>query len=385
MVGPILVLVLTATVARVHAAPVAIRCDDLATDDLSIDGLLDEWQTKVLTRFGAAPDGSVAVRCAWDGTALAIALDLADDKIIRVKGKGDNDRVTVSITTGDGKPVSVSVYPGNAIEKVKYAAPKRVELAESLQPKGFSVEARIPITAIPGFSSSTPALATTITFHDADQAAGGDSHDLTLALQIELGDRKDLLDDFLQSVKLRKQDLRVDQLAELDPDRKGKERIVAGGTVIGVLTDQFAYATLPAATTKDVLRVELLALGPKGQQVVAATVRQAGNGGSRDLLLLFTVWSGQLQGMRVIEIRKQLGANRLESAWKVVKGRGGKPELLVTPRPAVGFTAETWNEEPAADADPIITPWDPTTGGAAYQLAGADVTKRALPAPRGRR
>ncbi|MEO8707199.1 MAG: hypothetical protein ABI867_44640 [Kofleriaceae bacterium] len=214
-------------------------------------------------------------------------------------------------------------------------------------------------------------------FHDSDQATGGDTTEVTLAATIELGDRKDLLDDFLRATRLKRSDLRIDQLADLDPDRRGKERVVAGGSVIGVLTDQFAYVTLPPG---DVRKIDLLPLGTRGQQVVTALVRQTGNGGTRDLLLLWTVWSGQLQPLASIEVRKELGSNVLESTWKIVHG-AKSPELWVEPKPAVGFTADTFNEEPAKDVDGIALPWDPKKGGTAYAMPGVavELTRRDLP------
>src|SRR5205823_3000405 len=148
-----------------------------------------------------------------------------------------------------------------------------------------------------------------VVFHDSDAAAGGSDHDLDLPVTIELGDRKDLLDDFLKTVRLKRADIKLDTLAELDPDRRGKERLVAGGTVIGVLTDQFAY----------------VAEGTKG------------------------------------------------------------PEVWVTRKPAVGGPAETWNEAPADDADPIALPWDMKSGGTAYTLTGKELTRRDLPAPKKKR
>ena len=42
-------------------------------------------------------------------------------------------------------------------------------------------------------------------------------------------------------------------------------------------------------------------------------MRQTGNGGSRDLLMLWTVWSGQLQPLGQIEVRKEQGPNVLEA------------------------------------------------------------------------
>ena len=119
--------------------------------------------------------------------------------------------------------------------------------------------------------------------------------------------------------------------------------------------------------------------GRKGQQVVAAVVRQAGNGGSRDLLMLWTVWSGQLQPLGADRDPQAAGGNVLEASWKVAKGKKG-PELWVEPKPAVGWTAETWNEVPAGDAEPILLPWDATRGGIAYTLKGAEVARRELPA-----
>ena len=365
-------LVLLFVSAKALASPLTVRCDEMPAE-LAIDGLLDDWKSQPVARVGAAPDGAIALRCAWDGTALALALDVADDRVVRVRGgKGHEDHVEVSIAAG-GAPLRAMIFPGTAIAPVKISAPAHVEIADSLQPHGFSIELRIPAARVAGFSASTPSLALEIVFHDADLAAGGKDTDIPLDATIELSDRKDLLDDFLKTAGLHKSDVTLDVMAELDPDRRGKERLVAGGTVIGVLTDQFAYVSLPVPHASDVRAVKLLPLGPHGQQVIAAIVRQAGNGGTRDLLMLWTVWSGQLQPLAQIEIRKEQGGNVLESTW-AIKGA----ELLVTPKPSVGWTAETWNESPADDADPIALPW--STGGTAYRLNGHEVLRRDLPA-----
>jgi len=97
--------------------------------------------------------------------------------------------------------------------------------------------------------------------------------------------------------------------------------------------------------------------------------------------MLWTVWSGQLQPLAQIEIRKELRGNVLEAGYRIVKGKRA-PELVVEPRPVVCWTTETWNEEPADDADPIVLPWDPAKGGVAYALTGAEVKRRDLPAPK---
>jgi len=67
-------------------------------------------------------------------------------------------------------------------------------------------------------------------------------------------------------------------------------------------------------------------------------------------------------------------------AW--AEGTGHGPELLVTPKPAVGWNAETWNEQAADDADPILLPWDTKKGGTGYTLHGHEVSRRDLAAKR---
>jgi hypothetical protein len=353
------------------------RCDTTPVSELSIDGLLDDWKAShVVARIGSPTDGSVEFHCVWDGQALALMMDIKDDRVVRVKG-GHEDHVTVSLSAG-GKPVLVDIFPGNSIAKPKITKPSRVEAADSLQKGGFSVEVAIPASAIPEFSPSTPGLQLEATFHDSDAATGGDETPLRIAQPIELGDRKDLLDDFLSTVRLRRTDIKLDQLVDIDPDHKGKERLVYGGTVIGVLTDQYGYVSMPASAAADVIKVELLPLGPKGSQIISALVRQIGNGGSRDLLMLWTVWSGQLQPLVAIEVKKEMGGNVLEATWKIAKGKKG-PELVVEPKPAIGFTADNFNEVPAEDADAIIVPWDDKKAGIAYTVTGKEITRRDLP------
>ncbi len=365
----------------------AVRCDNLSTEDLSVDGLLDDWHGRPLVRLGDR-DGSIALRCSWDGKALGLALMFDDDRVVRVPHAGRRAHQDgVDITVGAGRRATrIRVKPGNRLAKPELSAPRRVAIATSLQPRGFSIEARLPARAIAGLGPNTPSLALRVVFHDADRATGGDDDDLVLATKIELSDRSDLLTDFLRTVGLRRSDLRLDRLVDLDPDRRGAERVVAGGTVIGVLTDRYAYVTVPAANAADVLRVELLPFGRRGTKVIAAVIRESGSGGTRDLLMLWTVWSGQLEALGSIEVREQVGAKVLASTWRVVKGRK-RSELWVEPEPAVGFTPATWHETPAPSIDPIVLPWDRTKGGIAYFFDGQEIqlSRRDLPVKKLRR
>jgi len=381
----ILVPWLIAGAPAASAEPVAqVRCDAVATADVAVDGLLDDWGREAVTRAGRAPDGALALRCGWDGAALVLALEVTDERVVRVRGKGDEDRVTLRVSAGKA-PVVIDVRPASATAQAVIQRPAKVLAADSLQPRGFSIEARIPAAQLAGLGPSTPSLDLAIVFHDSDRATGGDAADIAITGAIELPDRKDLLDEFLRAVALDRRQVRLDTLVELDPARPGTERVVAGGTVIGVLTDQYAYVALPVERATDVLDVALLPLGAKQLQVVAARVRQGGADGSRDLLLLWTVRGGQLQPLAQLEVRKAHAGNVLESTWSIARGPANQPELRVVPRPAVGWSADTWSEVPAPDAEPILLPWDPARSGVAFTLRGTELVRRDLPAPRARR
>src|SRR4051812_37180537 len=116
------------TCAVAHAAPLTVRCAD--GGEQTIDGLLDDWSGPSLARVGVPTDGAMAMRCTWDGANLAVALDLADDRVVRVqRASGHEDRITASISAG-GSPATLTVFPGNAIAKSRIAATGKIVAAD---------------------------------------------------------------------------------------------------------------------------------------------------------------------------------------------------------------------------------------------------------------
>ena len=128
-----LVLVLLVGPSR---ADTPIRCDNLSTADLAIDGLLDDWPAQTLARVGVPSDGAIALRCSWDGAALAIALELADDVVVRTgKGRHD-DHVTVRVSAG-GRPFVVEhseSAAGQAFLAIAEAVASHLEDGGELKP-----------------------------------------------------------------------------------------------------------------------------------------------------------------------------------------------------------------------------------------------------------
>lgn len=383
-------------IAGVLAAAAPARADVEHTcvegdADVAVDGMLDDWTGVAKVRAGGtAADASFDVQCMYDDTRLALAINVRDDKVIRVKkGPASEDSVELVLAAG-GDPITLSVLPGALGAKPKRtvggkAVPKWLSVEDTLQDNGFSVEVVVPLAKIPGYSSGTPAITAKATFHDSDQATGKTTDDVGIALKLALAAKSDLLKDFLRAIKAKPGDVKLDQQADVDADHKGTERIVIAGTAVGVLTETFAYVTLPAQSAADLVEVKLIDLRGDGTKLIAATIRQKGNGGSRDVLNLFTVASGVLSPVVAIEIRKELAGKILASTWKVgsTKVSGKKrTELSVVAGPATGFDADNFEEAPAADVEPINLPWDEDRYGTAFWLDGVDVKSRMIPMPK---
>lgn len=363
-----------------------MKCDAKAADVVNIDGIVDtsdEWSPGTMGST-QSKDADYAIRCAWDGKRIVIAVVVTDDRLVRLpKAGGNEDKLVVSIAAG-GAPVVVNVWPGNAMAKrrqtVTPKAPKQMELADSLTASGFSLELALPASAVPGLSGSTAELQLNVMYEDAD-AATGPKPDIgfNITRTIELADRSQLFADFLSTVRLRKADIVFDKLANFDVDLRGQERVVMGGTIVGVLTSQFAFVQLPAAKPQDIIARGVLPFGPvaTGRSIIYAVVRQKFDTGSRDLLMLFTVWSGQLQPLGSFEIRKQIGTMIFETTFQSSKAKNNKAmEITLTPKPAIGFTVDNYQPSTEPDADSILLPWDTDRASVVLSLSGMDIVRR---------
>ena len=367
--------------------PVCAHASVLGAGGIVVDGLLDDWAAIKGAHTDAGDAAGFDVRCAYDDTSLAIAVNVRDAHVVRVaKGPANEDWIEIDLGRG-ASALKLALYPGNALAKPRRllnggAVPKWLSAEDSLQPKGFSVELVIPLAKIPGYSSNIANLPARIRFHDSDAATSKPGEPIAMMGALGLSEKIDLLHDFLKSIGGDPKDVTLDVTTRLDPSRKDQQRVVAIGTVIGVLTDQFAYTTLAVASAADVRKVELIDLRGDGTRVIAATVRQridfGTSLGTRDLLMLFSVSGGQLDPIEPIELRKSQGSNVLESTWKLQK-HGHRFDLIVTAKDAVGWNASNYNEEPATDAAPINLPWDDARSSTMYWLDGGSMQSRALP------
>ncbi len=379
----------TLTVAgAAHAKGVV--CERVQDEMFSVDGMSDDWESFAPTSFGRGSDASVQMSCAYDAEKLYVAFFANDDRLVRSKkGRANSeDRVSVSLSSGTGKPLSFSVLPGapNAPRK-SLGVPSFIELEDSRQPSGFLLEFAVPMKKIPGWSATLPYLAGSMLFHDVDQAGGKAGRAVGMKGKLHFSEAAETYKSFMKTTGLKNRDVRLDKLADVDPGA-GAERIIIGGTVMGVLGSSFSYMGLPIASASDLLSAKVVDFDGSGRSAVVTELRQHGNGGSRDVVIIwFADGSGSFRPSMTIETRKQRGDAFIQNTWALVPrglhrgdasakkrrkraakaGRGF--DLLVQVGEVSGFTEQTFREAKAPDAKTILLPWSEQQS-AVYYLEG---------------
>lgn len=366
--------------ARADSRHVCARVDG---DTFSIDGMFDDWSgvNRGTRAGGRSRDAAMVLRCAYDDARLYLLVNVRDDKVIRTRQADAQaeDSVSIELSLREGAaPLKIRAFPGTPTGGPKRTgAPAGAEVEDSLQEQGFSVEAALPWSRLDGWSPSAPALRARITFHDADRATERRVEDVGFTGTIELAHAVQSLRAFLAATKLSRDQIRVDVLADVDPG-EGVERVVAGGKIVGVLSDTYTFLELPVRSAADVLAVQVIDFAGDGRAEIVAHYRQHGNGGSRDVVSVFKAQASGFETSLAFEVRKQLGDRKLENRWRIVpagqhrkvpakerkKLRGH--DILIEVGPVVGWDEDSWEEQPATDVKPILLPWEDRTRAVYY-------------------
>jgi len=332
---------------------------------IQIDGLIDDWgNMPELTKVDSADahDAGLALRCAYDAEKLYLMVNVTDDRLIRTRQKTKDEDHLVFLFGQQ----ALEVYPASTDVGAKLAfgwvgkpGPK-VAVADSLQKYGWSVELAIPRRGLGGHAKNAPGTIVAIEFYDADSYNPRRIETVLATGEIMLSfeEAAASLRGFLDGVHLHRGDIRLDTLAELDGE-PGRERLVAAGKFLAVVSESYNYVELPVASARDVLSVELDDVTGTGRSCAVVRTVERGNGGSREVLSIWSFKGGQWSRLFAHEIAKQLGRARLTDIWQLVpRGRGKRGlDLIIKPGEVTGFTAETWNETPATDMVPILLPW----------------------------
>jgi hypothetical protein len=157
------------------------------------------------------------------------------------------------------------------------------------------------------------------------------------------------------------------------------------------------------ASPTDVLKVELADLRGDGTLSIITELRQHGNGGSRDVVVIWQVTgNNSFERVLAFETRKARGDRVLVNRWslaakgalrrtkrerqRTTKRRGGHDLLIeVSEGDVTGWDAQSFREAPAQDVRPILTPWSEQTSAVYYFAGNAALGGDPKVAPKGKR
>jgi hypothetical protein len=254
---------------------------------------------------------------------------------------------------------------------------KSAEVAEALQPRGYSVEVRLPLQSIPGYSARAMAWRGGIAVADCDSKvhaktekiiSTADGHGKASQLgRFTFGETVDALAHFLKSMGLSPRDVVFDKTYEMGGD-PGLERVVLAGTYIAIMGEEYHYVKLNVKAASDISDFQVLNLTGDGKHsIVVKTIERAG-GGARQILHVFKLVGAGIQRPFAIEIAKQQGSNKLVSRVSYVRHKKKTDIVIEAGRPE-GWNAQNYREAPADDVVPILLPWSDKTR-ARYRFTG---------------
>jgi hypothetical protein len=361
-------------------------CELVEPGLVEVDAMLDEWSDIAPLHRGASnPDASYELRCAYDDKYFYAAVRVRDDRLVRTgrKAAAGEDNLFFALRAASGGPrFSLRLFPGTrGFKRVKLGGGGKVRVEDSLQEDGWSTEIALPLAQIPGWGRSTPLLRGELVYADVDQ--GGRVHQRRRFFgSLHFAAHVPALRGLLKAIKMSVFDLKLDRLANFD-GMPGTERVIAGGRFIGVLSDSFGFIELPVESPSDILKVDLVDFDGSGRVSILAHFRQAGGGGSREVV---TIWNLGPQNQCVMsfgfEVAKSFGKRRLANRWSLVpagtsravarKGKGkGKAKgkhpavrgvdilVEVAASDNQGWDAASFAQvAPAGDVRPILSPWD---------------------------
>ncbi len=359
-----------------------LTCARVGSDRVVVDGMLDDWRGIRCSRIGGTDeDRSLDLRCAEDGRRLFLSVNIRDERMRRTKKSKakSEDHLDIRLSVAGGKAVQLRMFPGfgNLSPKRTWGGgrvPKQVEVEDTRQKRGWSAEVSIPLAKIHGWSRGTPALAARVSFADADAQAKIAGR-ATFDGKLQFSGAAASFRSFLKAVKLRRSDIRLDVMADVD-GMPGAERVVAGGRVIGILTDEFSYMTLPVASADDVVLFKVVDLAGEGTSAIIAQFREHGQTGTREVVGIWYVGGRGFERVLAFEVKKEAGDRLLTNKWSLVPkgkyrklGRGESKrghDLLVEAGEARGWDEDNYQEIPAHDVKPILLPWEDRTSAVYY-------------------
>jgi hypothetical protein len=365
------------------AAATDIPCDPTEEGLVTMDGLLPEWrQVPGVTMDDAdhiimgrdawrgPTDLSVTVKCLRTDSNMYLAFDVKDDYLVRQHEARPGEDHLLIFFGEDERLHTIVIYPGDLKGvKRKVTAPgklaKQMEVAEARQARGWSVEVRLPIAAIPGFSARAVAIRGGVALADCDSKlhaktekimSSADGHQRVSQLgRFTFGETQDAVAHFLKQQGLTQRDVVFDKSAEMGGD-PGLERVVVAGQFLAIFGEEYHFVKLNVQSVRDITEFRLVDLTGDGRYAMIVKTIERAASGARQILHVFKLIGAGIQRPFAIEVAKESGGNKLVSRVSFVKHKK-QTDIVVEAGKPEGWNEKNYQEQAADDVIPILLPW----------------------------
>lgn len=362
--------------------------------EIRIDGSTREWRGIRFLEVGSGPDASMRFALAFDDTGLYIGAEVRDERFVRTASPGtEEDAVILTLAmpasqsgvysatevwlwAGDPGRSAASVGIGEIGGRPRPGARPGVQIVEGPARGGYTLEAFVPWSAVPGGTRWQEALGT-IRLRDVDQAAHPQIEEEPALAPVDRAHLESLpalradvgatatFDQFLASQGMPGARPASDLRGDVGGDARAERVSIVDRFV--VVTGEgwqegrgYSFLQLPVQSAGDVREPRLIDLTGDGKGELTVTLRERDERGARDVFEVYTFTGLEVRPIFAIETRKETSAGSVECRLLVRPGRRGAAATIeVRAGRARGLDSSTLREAPASDAEPILLPWGP--------------------------
>jgi hypothetical protein len=358
-----------------------------APSNMTIDGEPKEWDTDwrdldhVLR--GDKPDQddvSGRVTIAYDDTGIYVAAEITDDKLV-----GGSDHVELLLGIPGGTAHSITFYPGvpgksKASVKSGGRTVSDAEIVEAPSKEGYSLEARVPWSAIPRSGTVRVGYRGAIFVHDGDgrsaDAVIGTADTRRYAELPPISTEPELA---LGGGLLRERNItqapRYNRLANVVGDQM-LERILVYDRYLVVLGpgyrggEQYYFRDLAANSDRGrVLDLELADYTGDGRPDMKVRKLVKDGGASTEVLEILSYHGGADTPEPVFaqDVKLSLSQGSIENEVKLT-GSGSRTRIVLSAGKMRGIDPSRFSHESTTGAQPVLAPW----GNVAQQTFGIE-------------
>jgi hypothetical protein len=380
-----LVALLCAVLGAPRALAQPLRVDRSA-ERMRVDGSLREWKGAHFATLGEGDDAALRYALASVDDGWFVGAEISDQLLVRKPGVGPGqDALVLSFAAQDAqgkqRATELWLHAGETGRSRAQAGLAAAGKAPRLEPRiqvvegprsagaGYVIEAFIPFALLADGGpweqgrAQLRLLDVDAQHKPARALATSDATRPDDWPRIALGTgQNDPLGSFARSQGLSGVAPRYDLHGDVAGDAS-QERVVLLDKFVVVYGprykggDGYAYFTLPFSAGGGLVSAQLEDATGDGHEELFVRVRQRNDLGARELFLVLSLAESGIAPLLRVELKKEANGGFVESQLDIEKSRRGARRIRVASGRAQGLDALSYQERPAADAEPILLPW----------------------------